>query len=84
MGLDVRVDGPVTLERLRWPIVMIDGALVAPGAAVPDGWRELRLRTPAGMVTIARDAGGVRVVVFGNADAGLVAMQKQVAEALTR
>jgi hypothetical protein len=63
-------------------LVMIDGALVAPGAAPPAAWREARLRTPAGTVTVARRPGGVAVVVFGNADEGLRQAQAKVAAAL--
>src|SRR6185503_1076154 len=63
-------------------VVMVDGALLAPGKPVPEGWRDARVRTPAGTVTLARRPGAVAVVVFGNADDALRAMQEQVARAL--
>jgi hypothetical protein len=30
---------------------MVDGVLRAPGAPLPDEWRDVRLRMPVGMVT---------------------------------
>ena len=63
-------------------VVMIDGALVAPGKPLPTEWRDARLRTPAGTVTLARRPGAIAVVVFGNADADLRRAQEQVARAL--
>jgi hypothetical protein len=69
-------------DGLTAMVVMIDGALVAPGTPPPAGWREARLRTPAGTITLARRPGGVAVVVFGNADEDLRRAQEQVAAAL--
>src|SRR5262245_30393752 len=51
---------------------MIDGQLAFPDEGPPADWRELRLGTPGGMVTLRRAAGEVLVVVWGNADAGLL------------
>jgi hypothetical protein len=65
-------------------IAMVDDALRAPTAPPPEAWRDVRLRTPAGMVTLARRAGGVAVIVFGNADAALQDAQRRVADALRR
>jgi hypothetical protein len=63
-------------------VMMVDGALQMPGL-VPEGdWRDVRLRTPAGTVTLARRPAGVAVVVFGNADEALRAAQRQVADAI--
>jgi len=50
---------------------MIDGELAFPDEAPPPSWRELRLGTPQGMVTVRRAADRVECVVWGNADAGL-------------
>jgi hypothetical protein len=50
---------------------MIDGQLAFPDEAPPEGWRELRVGTPGGMVTIRRETGQMVLVVWGNADAGL-------------
>jgi hypothetical protein len=51
---------------------MIDGELAFPDETPPEAWRELRLGTPAGMVTVRRQKGQVVLVVWGNADAGLL------------
>lgn len=46
---------------------MIDGLPAFPDEQPPDDWRELRVGTPAGMVTLRRSPGGVGVVTWGNA-----------------
>lgn len=63
-------------------VAMIDGQLCAFGAPPPATWREARLRTPAGTVTLVKRGGVIAVVVFGNADAALVDAQARVARAL--
>jgi hypothetical protein len=63
-------------------VAMADNALRAPTAPLPDEWRDVRLRTPAGMVTLRRQGGGIAVLVFGNADAALQAAQRAVADAV--
>jgi precorrin isomerase len=63
-------------------IAMVDGQLVMPTAAPPATWREVRLRTPAGTITLARRPTGTAIVVFGNADPALVAAQQAIARAL--
>jgi hypothetical protein len=82
MEQTVTFDGP----EPAWPAVgrllaeygfpvqlrMIDNELVFPDAAPPQGWRELRVGTPQGMVTLRRDAGRLTTVTWGNADAALV------------
>ena len=60
---------------------MVDGQLTLPGAPVPPGWVEVRLRTPAGMVTLARKT-AIAVKVFGNADAALLETRDRIARAL--
>ena len=67
---------------LRGMVAMVDGVLQMPGATVAPSWRDVRLRFPAGTITLARRPGGVAVVVFGNADETLRAAQRQVVEAL--
>jgi hypothetical protein len=84
MGMELRVTfGPEA--RLLWPAVaellagrgfavqmrMIDGELAFPDEAPPAGWRELRLGTPGGMVTLRREADGIALITWGNADAAL-------------
>lgn len=64
-----------------YQVVMVDGQLTHPSAPVPTTWAEVRLRTPAGMVTLAR-AAGVVVKVFGNADSALLETRDRIAQAL--
>jgi hypothetical protein len=83
MGMDrtVRFEGgPPTWEAVRdllaargFPVQtrMIDGQLAFPDEAPPADWRELRLGTPQGMVTVRREADRVVCVTWGNADAAL-------------
>jgi hypothetical protein len=61
------------LGRHGYPVQlrMIDGQLAFPDEAPPEGWRELRVGTPGGMVTVRREPGQMVLVVWGNADAGL-------------
>ena len=47
---------------------MIDGELAFPDETPPHDWRELRISTSGGMVTLRRDNDGISVVVWGNAD----------------
>ncbi len=63
-------------------VAMVDDALRPPAAPPPEEWWDVRLRTPAGMVTLRRRPDGVAVVVFGNADGALQAAQRAVAEAV--
>ncbi len=48
---------------------MIDGQLAFPDEAPPESWRELRVGTPQGMVTVRRDGQRLVFVTWGNADA---------------
>lgn len=75
------------LERLAaaglpGTVAMVDQVLLGPGATLPVVWRDARIRTPAGMVTLRRTASGVAVIVFGNADDRLLAAQRLVATAI--
>jgi hypothetical protein len=47
---------------------MIDGQLAFPDETPADDWRELRVGSAAGMVTVRRAPDGVTCVVWGNAD----------------
>ncbi len=91
MGQQLSVDGAIALATLLQKleqagapsqIVMVDGALVMPGAPPPPAWRDVRLRTPAGTLALKRDGARVSVVVFGNADAAMLAMQQKIAALL--
>src|SRR5438105_7269407 len=46
---------------------MIDGELAFPDETPPEAWRELRVGTPGGMVTVRREPGRVMCVTWGNA-----------------
>lgn len=84
MGMDLQVafgDRPTPawprvrdlLARLglTLPLRMIDGQLAFPDEEPAESWRELRVATPYGMLTLRRSADGVAVVAWGNADANL-------------
>src|SRR6266511_4544191 len=90
MGLDctVRFPGPVPgwdtikgqLARLGEPapLRMIDGLPAFPDESPEDGWRELRVGFPAGMVTLRRGNDSLTCVIWSNADAGLLAARDRV------
>ncbi len=63
-------------------VAMADNVLQPPQAPPPEVWDDVRLRTPAGMVTLRRRPDGIAVLVFGNADAALQAAQRTVADAI--
>jgi hypothetical protein len=58
------------LARRGYPVQvrMIDGQLAFPDEEPPAEWRELRLGTPQGMVTLRRGPGRIDFVTWGNAD----------------
>jgi hypothetical protein len=93
MGLDLMVprsDAVDVLQLLKKlaaaglsaSVLMVDGNLHPPQMPMPASWRDLRLKTPAGTVSLKRRPDGIAVVVFGNADAALLAVQKTIADAL--
>jgi hypothetical protein len=51
---------------------MIDGQLAFPDELPDEDWRELRLRTPQGMVTVRRAGERLLFVTWGNADAAML------------
>jgi hypothetical protein len=51
---------------------MIDGQLAFPDELPGENWRELRLRTSQGMVTVRRGSERLAFVTWGNADAAMV------------
>jgi hypothetical protein len=61
---------------------MIDGELAFPDETPPASWRELRVGAAAGMVTLRREPERVSLVVWGNADAGLLQLRDTLAKAL--
>jgi hypothetical protein len=94
MGMELRtVFGPAGCPR--WPDVatrlaeagfpptvrMIDGELALPDETPPDSWRELRVSTGPGMITIRRDDTGVTVIIWANADEAMHKAWEAVARA---
>jgi hypothetical protein len=63
---------------------MIDGELSFPDETPPEQWRELRLGTPGGMVTMRREPDGITLVTWGNADVSLRQSWHALAYALAR
>ena len=84
MGMDQKVFFP-SEKTSTWPQVadllaerkfpvqmrMIDGELAFPDETPPETWRELRVGTAHGMITLRREADGIALVVWGNADANM-------------
>ena len=84
MGLDQRVTFPSGTVP-SWPTIaerlvqrncsvqlrMIDGQLALPDEKPLDAWKELRLGTPAGMITLRREENAIAVVIWGSADEAL-------------
>jgi hypothetical protein len=61
---------------------MIDGELSFPDDSPPESWRELRISTPAGMITMRRADDGITLVIWGNADEKLRAATNEVAKSI--
>ena len=59
---------------------MIDNMPAFPDEEPPSNWRDLRVSLGEGMITLRREPGQIRVIVWGNADEALRGDQ----EALTR
>ncbi len=88
MGIDRVVNGARSLGEAvaalgDSQIVMVDGNLVPPDAPPPSRWSEVRLRSPAGIVTVKRQGEGVAVIVFGNATPELLAAQARIVAAFS-
>jgi hypothetical protein len=60
---------------------MIDGLPALPDEEPEANWRELRVAFDGGMVTLRREPGRFRVVVWGNADGALRRDQETIAAA---
>jgi hypothetical protein len=50
---------------------MMDGELAFPDELPAEGWRELRIGTPGGMVTVRREGERVSVITWGNAEGAM-------------
>ena len=84
MGMDQTVTFP-SGKVPPWPVVrdllaqrgfavqmrMINGELALPDEEPPETWRELRLGTSQGMVTLRREQDQIVFVIWGTADARL-------------
>jgi hypothetical protein len=60
---------------------MIDNMPAFPDEEPDGNWRELRVSLGAGMVTVRRETGRLRVIVWGNADEALRRDQELLATA---
>ena len=63
---------------------MVDGELTLPDEVPPGGWRDVRLGTAAGMVTLVRRGQELTVVIWGNADDALRCAWDAIAWAAAR
>jgi hypothetical protein len=66
-------DVSAMLTQRGFPVEMrmIDGELAFPDETPAETWRELRIGTPQGMVTLRRQADAITFVTWGNADQAL-------------
>jgi hypothetical protein len=76
-----RVNDLLTRSGFAAEVRMVDGELRLPEEEVPTVWRELRVGTPQGMVTLKRQGNGLTAVVWGNADEGLKQARNTLAAA---
>ena len=95
MGLDFKVVCPPATQPswhrlttflreqgLSATLRMIDGQLAFPDEAPSEDWRELRVSLSGGMVTVRRNVVGFELVIWGNADAALLAAWRTLAWAI--
>ena len=68
-------------EGLAVQLRMVDGLPAFPDENPDDGWRELRISTAAGMMTLRRDVQVLSVVVWGNAGPDLLRERDAVVRA---
>ena len=61
------------------PLRMIDGMPAFPDESPEEGWRELRVGFPAGMVTLRRIGDTLTCIIWSNADAALLTARDRVA-----
>src|SRR5262249_11672341 len=57
---------------------MIDGLPAFPDEDPPPDWKEIRIGTSAGMVTVRRGIGSLNCVIWGNSDSALNAVWAKV------
>lgn len=96
MGMDQKVIFPpektpswpalveaVAKSGVRLEMRMIDGELAFPDETPPANWRELRVASQGGMITLRREPDGISLVIWGNADANTRQAWDALASALT-
>jgi hypothetical protein len=71
-------------SELALVVRMIDGLPAFPDEVPEDGWKELRVGTSSGMITLRQQPGRLALVVWGNADHALQADSDQLAQACAR
>ncbi len=92
MGLDCTVrfpgNGLPTWEAIKnrlaqvgelAPLRMVDGMPAFPDEVPDDGWRELRVGTDSGMITIRKSGLALNCIIWGNADVALQAARDRIA-----
>ena len=72
------------LTKSGFPIQvrMIDGELAFPNEIPAEPWRELRVSSDAGMVTLRREQNRIALITWGNVDARMVQTRNALAWAL--
>src|SRR5438105_15918089 len=65
------VSALLTSQGFPLQLRMIDGELAFPDEKPSEGWRELRVGTPQGMITLRRAVDQLSFVTWGNADRAL-------------
>jgi hypothetical protein len=68
-------------KNLSMEMRMIDGNLAFPDEKPEPDWREVRIATANGMITLRRELGAIRFVIWGNASPELMEDHRQIAEA---
>ena len=71
-----------TAIGLTLSIRMIDGLPAFPDEVPDDGWKEVRVSTPSGMISLRQQPGRLAIVVWGNADENLRHEWEQLASAV--
>jgi hypothetical protein len=67
---------------LALSVRMIDGLPAFPDEEPADGWREVRVSTPGGMISLRQSPGAIAAVVWGNADEALRREWESLAQAI--
>ena len=73
-----------TALGLPLSIRMIDGLPAFPDEVPEDGWKEVRVSTPSGMISLRQQTGKLAIIVWGNADENLRQEWEQLAAAVAK